>query len=1236
MLAPDTLIHERYRIVRLIGRGGMGAVYEAIDQRLKTPVALKQTLAPGDHFAQAFEREAQILAALHHQALPKVTDYFSDPFGQFLVMEYMAGADLAAALKRRGMPFPAADVVGWAEQALHTLTYLHTRQPPVIHRDIKPQNLKLTTDGRIVLLDFGLAKGTAALESDGEARSIYGYSPHYAPPEQINGTGTDATSDVYALAATLYHLLTFTRPPTASARMEALFAGTPDPLEPASTLNAALPPPLSDALARGLMLKRDQRPPTADAFRVLLREACDDTLTDLEAPTQPVQMPDDTQGTIPRGDTTVGRRTNTDVLKAWDNIRTTMATQMTTLLRETEGTPQRPGPFLSAASIRRPEAEQHLADFLGSAAHALVLVGDSGVGKTSLLVQWASQLQEDGNAVLFYRCGGSLALEIEREIARDFLIDAPDELLAALERAGSLAARAGRNMVLIFDAINEFRSGTSAGTEALLKQIDGLIRHLPARGVRVVLSCSAPVWRQLERLGTTRLFWSRYYQPEDSTTVLLGPFSPEEAAQAYGQYQQQFGLQTPFERLPHALRERLRSPLLLRMLAETYAGRNEAITHEALALGIFRRYYEQRVRQRRDQVFADAFALVLLREQQANLSVDVLAREDALRADVLSDNPDSSYYRLLDAGVLTEQTGDLYSGETVGFTYTRVGAYVLARTLLRQAGTPERLATVIGALLQDTRDFPLAWDTARTLLLLTPDTILIHELARSNAIEVRELVAEALVELYADEPQRATDLITHLLDTTAEEAVQTGLRAAYRLGMRARPIFLWAAMKGSPTLRRATKDTLYLIWRTDPTFTYTLLRDLVSRIGLGAIRDVRNILEFVIDLSVTIYVNNPQDSDVVRQTDDLYYELTRVRLRLDLLNTGLLGSGIETLIFQVVGAAFSRPIIETVLVSEILPLDQFFALPPEVRAPLKRLAVYFDPDTDLNAAGEELAVLLASPLTLFNVVAAAAIGIHAIHSPARTEQLVRWLYNVVPPGARVWVLMGFATLLPDTPASWVPLLEDLTERLMREQPETATGQQTDVFNRFDVRLLPLGLAYGKHQQSMPLFEALIAEGLQQGNLPLAERTIAGLGAIGFYYPQLVFQTLRNAIPDVHDTRLESALVQPLSTMRMFRLDAVDTFMSQIGAREGFRRRVAATVDFAALRRYIQWLGHFNNAVHLSLHYPRMRRRLAIGLLHLLADARSPQELIVSYTAVAIRMMREARFRLMNWTLPEDV
>ncbi len=234
----------------------MGAVYAAIDCRLQNMVAVKQRTVSSPDADRAFRREAELLAGLRHPALPVVVDYFVAANGQFLVMQYIEGEDLGRLLARELGPCSPDDVLDWALAILDALTYLHSHVPPVIHRDIKPANVKRTPSGEILLLDFGLAKGLPDQDATvaADEHSVFGYTPKYAPPEQIEQRGTDPRSDIYALGATLYHLATGAPPPAAADRAAAVRTGRPDPLIAPRAVNPAVPESLSQGIARSLEL----------------------------------------------------------------------------------------------------------------------------------------------------------------------------------------------------------------------------------------------------------------------------------------------------------------------------------------------------------------------------------------------------------------------------------------------------------------------------------------------------------------------------------------------------------------------------------------------------------------------------------------------------------------------------------------------------------------------------------------------------------------------------------------------------------------------------------------------------------------------------------------------------------------------------------------------------------------------------------------------------------------------
>lgn len=287
----DRILQNRYRIVRRLGQGGMGAVYEAIDERFGEPIALKEITIKvsgltgerqKDSFIRAFEREAKSLAKANHEAIPYVRDYFFEADRQFLVMELVRGEDLAEMLDKRKMAFPLEDVLSWMTQLLDALDYIHNLEPPIIHRDIKPQNLKLSYRRKIKLLDFGIAKSIDNGNQTGLDPTFVGATLTYSPIEQLlrviapsfrefiilghrekaervlNQT-TDARTDLYSLGATFYHLLTNQAPTDAVERAVAVWSGKTDPLLSPSTLNPLIPPAVSAALLKALEIERENR-----------------------------------------------------------------------------------------------------------------------------------------------------------------------------------------------------------------------------------------------------------------------------------------------------------------------------------------------------------------------------------------------------------------------------------------------------------------------------------------------------------------------------------------------------------------------------------------------------------------------------------------------------------------------------------------------------------------------------------------------------------------------------------------------------------------------------------------------------------------------------------------------------------------------------------------------------------------------------------------------------------------
>ncbi len=277
-LSPGTLLWSRYRIMHLVGQGGMGAIYQAEDTRLEGRLcALKEVIPePGDdpeYYEQIqaqFHREASVLARLDHPNLPKVSDYFFDRGRDYLVMDFVPGQDLRELIEEarsQGKFLAEEQVLNWAEQLCSALEYLHSQDPPVIHRDIKPANIKLTPAGTIKLVDFGLVK--LMVPSDNRTITVLQGrgTIQYTPLEQYGGdTGhTDVRSDIYSLGATLYHLLTAQPPMEAKQRFL-----RPEVMPSIRQLNSQVSAHTEDAIAHAMAMHPDDRPSSILEFRAEL------------------------------------------------------------------------------------------------------------------------------------------------------------------------------------------------------------------------------------------------------------------------------------------------------------------------------------------------------------------------------------------------------------------------------------------------------------------------------------------------------------------------------------------------------------------------------------------------------------------------------------------------------------------------------------------------------------------------------------------------------------------------------------------------------------------------------------------------------------------------------------------------------------------------------------------------------------------------------------------------------
>ncbi len=243
------ILKERYRIKKKLGEGGMSTVYLASDERLKGKEwaikEMRQTGQQNEEMTVQFRQEAEMLSKLNHPSLPKIIDYFSEGNKNYLVMEYIEGEVLESFIEKRTDFIAEEDIKKIAIELCGVMEYLHSQNPPVIYRDLKPANIIITGEGTIKLIDFGIAR---VFVPGKEKDTIVIGTPGFAAPEQYGRKQTDEKSDIYSLGATLYNIAT-KRDPGLSPFSFAI----------PSSINPGLSPSMDTVILKALHLSPGQR-----------------------------------------------------------------------------------------------------------------------------------------------------------------------------------------------------------------------------------------------------------------------------------------------------------------------------------------------------------------------------------------------------------------------------------------------------------------------------------------------------------------------------------------------------------------------------------------------------------------------------------------------------------------------------------------------------------------------------------------------------------------------------------------------------------------------------------------------------------------------------------------------------------------------------------------------------------------------------------------------------------------
>ena len=948
-----------------------------------------------------------------------------------------------------------------------------------------------------------------------------------------------------------------------------------------------------------------------------------------------------------------------DEATTWQRLGAASRAQVERQLKKYRGTPATPGVYLPDCQVERPRVRAEWEAFRAGAARALMVVDEGGLGKTSTLCRWVEQLSGEGHLVFFYSADTSLHNGIAHDLANDLALRGPDEVDAMLERAHALARAHDRQLVLVVDALNDFRGRHDEGAEDLLLELDALASRATWPSFRLVAACNTSTWHRLSRAGVLqRLSRDAWHTSEGGKASLqLGLLTPDEAAEAYAAYARVFRLGVPWRALPANLAARMRRPLLMRMVAEAYAGRPGPTAAGDLTLDLFERFVRQRLTGPDDALLAERIAVAMWDKRRIALPVDEVVHDPAMRIELSRDRSPTPWTTLQERDVLRVQEGDPLVGDTVQFVFTALGSFFLARAFLRRG----RITTdVVTALVAEARTFPLAWSAARWCLLLAQeDQTLYTTLARSSVAEVRELVSDALVELHDLNPARARAVMQALMKAGESDTRHVALKAALFIGPGTRDLLLDAAGSPDEAVRDDVRDVLFLIWQSEeldarapgddallamwrehPGFAEGFLDDLLDRIGgvevMKGMVGRSELLAFFLTVTMAIYINHCDRPDVVDKTVEWYGKLAKDRLHLHWIDKA--PSAIRDLVERVLAAALDRKYGEQII--DALRLrgveegrDPFVARPDE-RALVHRVVPSLDPAAGLDTHADDLARMLASDIPAYRILASIPLAVHACADPRGTWPVLERIRAGASPRARLQLLLAFTVLARDAPDDWIPWLEAWTADLVTRDRAVFDGTEPSLLRVVDIAFLPLGLASGKRQRPLDAVERVLRGGLDAGDAPLVARIVRALGAPGYYHAHPVLALLARFADDLREGEPREALEDALGLVRAAHRTDVDTFILEHAFGEDASRRFLAVADPRLLRRLIWYVGLYSHAVWSAWRYPRMREGIVAPAYELVATAADAKQFALESSATARALFRRSRYDLREWTKPE--
>jgi energy-coupling factor transporter ATP-binding protein EcfA2 len=505
--------------------------------------------------------------------------------------------------------------------------------------------------------------------------------------------------------------------------------------------------------------------------------------------------------------------------------------------------------------------------------------------------------------------------------------------------------------------------------------------------------------------------------------------------------------------------------------------------------------------------------------------------------------------------------------------------------------------------------------------------LFVRHLVAANEPLLSGLANATLVALHGKDRRQCARVLAALARADDLASRAAAVNAVRSIGLGEIRLFRDLVLE-APTddLREMLAYAAYLEWihgNTD--LVRELLTTLVEEVRWWHPLRTERIVIFVVETAITIYSNQCHDRQVTEFVAHIWQLMIR---KIPVLvrkprTTDLLVSAAATV-------TLSRRVANAMLGADIQKPRAFFRSGEDDRELLLRARDLLRPEGDLIERFDDVRTLLHSKIVLLRIQAAIIIGVHALRSFPRIAPFLAEQYPQFTSQARLWHLCGFGALVP-TSHDWTEFLAEHTRFMLENDRDLIASRDNGSLDRFNIALLPLGLAAGKAGVPMPVVGAALDRAIRE-DVDLAVSLVDSLGTVGIYYPSVALDQLR-AVAACDDDRLTGALTAALANMGVLHQPAVEILLAETG-RERLVGEVRARVDIRRAQQYIDRVGLFNNAVNQIVRHPVMREGLTMTSIQILATSRTRATYQRRYARAVVDLLRRHDYDLLRWAAEE--